>query len=180
MRTPIENVNRIPSVSKESTSPHLQNNNNGSTKLSRNKISAIDNNTLVNDNQKKNRTNTVTTTNTTIPDSDVLTHRNEITTIQTPRIIKVVTPKAERQRRSRSNDASIDSKSITSEYSSRVGTVNVMRVRRLTANVQPKQSYDDNGVHSDNKVTVIAIPRRKSKTRSHTSRQKTNTVNVAN
>jgi hypothetical protein len=73
--------------------------------------------------KKRDRSHTITTTNSIIEDSNRSIHQDETIMVQK-------TPK-----------------SITEGHSSRIGTVNVIRIKILPGNTQSKKNHEDNGEH---------------------------------
>jgi hypothetical protein len=111
---------------------------------------------------------------------------DETPIIRKTRIIKVISPTTEKQRRNRSNDVGIVNPSITEDDSLRKGNIHVTRLRKLSDDIQTKKNHEksifpeNNEEHIDNKVIVTSIPRHKSKTRPHISKHRKSIVDIMN
>ncbi|CAF1314835.1 unnamed protein product [Rotaria sp. Silwood1] len=172
------------------------------TKVPRNKVSAISNTTQLNDNQTKDKRNTINTTISTIgniaiedanasksynePIHVVKLNGDETSSIRKSQIIKVNSSAAESRRRSRSINVRIGSQPITGTHSSKTSSVTVARVRSFSHNNKSRKSNgmtmfpDDDGKHTNKKKNATSVAHRKSKTRSHKSKHRKINVHVMN
>ncbi|CAF1317202.1 unnamed protein product [Rotaria sordida] len=163
--------------------------NNNVTEVLRNQLSTVGNHAQLNNSQRKDRSNTITTTNNisrniTTEDANASIYYNEPMSViklngdGTPivrkhQIIRVNRPMTVARQRSRSINRWIDSQPVTGGPSSRIGSVTITRVRSLSKNSKPNKNnettkvHEGDGEHTNNKINVTSVIRKKSKNRSH-------------
>ncbi|CAF1052963.1 unnamed protein product [Rotaria sp. Silwood1] len=174
--------------------------NNSITKNARKQLSTVDNSAQLNDTHKKDRSNTINTTNNisgdiTIEDVDasmyydepmhvIKPNEDETSAVQKPQLTKLNSLEAVKRRQSRSIKEHVPSQPITEERSSRIGSITVTRVRSFSKNNKSRKRnettiiHDNDGEHTNDKINATSDSHKKQKIRSRRSRHRKINVNV--